>query len=127
MVDPIRVLIAEDYLDLRLHLVVLLNAYEGIEIVGTAHDGQEALELCATLQPDIVLMDAQMPEMDGFTATRAIREQFPTIRVVMMTSGFIGEDKTATEAGASGFLLKPVTSERIIQVIQAVHALPGDR
>jgi DNA-binding NarL/FixJ family response regulator len=124
--EPIRVLIAEDYLDLRVHLVVLLRAYEGIEIVGTAHDGQEALDLCAIVHPDVVLMDAQMPEMDGFTATRAIRQQFPTIRVVMMTSGFIGEDKTAAEAGASAFLLKPVTSERIIEVIRSVYAMTND-
>jgi DNA-binding NarL/FixJ family response regulator len=127
MAKAIRVVIADDYFYLRAHMVALLGAYDGIEVVGAAHNGQQAIELCAKFQPDVVLMDARMPEIDGYTATRAIRQQFPNIQVIIITIGFNGEDKTAAEAGASAFLLKPVSSQRLVEVIRTVHVLPDQK
>ena len=117
----IRLIIAEDHVHLREQLGILLDSSEWITVVGEADNGKKAVDLCIKLQPDVVLMDAQMPFIDGFTATEMIRRQFPAIRVVMLSNGSQGEDHRATQAGASAFLLKPKTSEQIIKTIRDVH------
>jgi DNA-binding NarL/FixJ family response regulator len=119
--NSIRVLIAEDHLYLREQLAILLDGYDGIQVVGTADNGKKAVDLCSSLRPNVVLIDAVMPVMDGFTATRAIRQQFPHIRVIVLTSGINGEHKTAINAGVSALLRKPVSSEQIAEVIRAIH------
>jgi DNA-binding NarL/FixJ family response regulator len=116
----IRLLIAEEHYHLREQLKILLDS-EWITVVGEADNGKKAVDLCLKLQPDVVLMDAHMPFIDGFTATEMIRQQFPTIRVVILSSGYLGEDTRAIESGASAFLLQPKTSEQIIKTVRDVH------
>ncbi|MEO8607218.1 MAG: response regulator transcription factor [Chloroflexota bacterium] len=118
----IKVLIAEDHDHLRQQLGILLDSSGWITVVGEADNGKKAVDMCAKLHPDVVLMDAHMPFMDGFTATETIRAQFPAIRVVIFSNGFLGEDSRAVQAGASAFLLKPKTTEQIIKTIRDVHA-----
>src|SRR5689334_22753199 len=100
MVAEIRVLVVEDHGHLRKQLQLLLSVYEGIDVVGAAADGQEAVDLCRALHPDVILMDAQLPVMDGFTATKTIRSQYSDTEVVILTSGVLGDDYDATAAGA---------------------------
>jgi DNA-binding NarL/FixJ family response regulator len=121
MVERIRVLVVEDHVHLRKQLQILLEDYDGINVIGAAEDGKKAIALCAELHPDVVLMDAVMPIMDGFTATEIIREKSPEIQVVILTNGRLGEDDRATEAGAGAFLLKPVSTEYIVQTIRKVY------
>jgi DNA-binding NarL/FixJ family response regulator len=118
----IRLVIAEDHDHLREQLKILLDTSEWIRVVGEADNGKKAVDLCLKLQPDVVLMDANMPFIDGFTATEMIRQQCPTIRVVILSSGYLGEDTRAIESGASAFLLQPKTSEQIIKTVRDVHA-----
>jgi DNA-binding NarL/FixJ family response regulator len=118
----IRVLVVEDHAHLRDQLAMLIGDYEGIRVIGTAENGQEALLLCGTLQPDVILMDAQMPVLDGFAATTSIREQYPAIRVVILSNGFLGEASRAESAGASSFLLKPAWGAEIITAIRDAYA-----
>ena len=84
--DTIRLLLVDDHKVVRNGLRVFLSLYDDIEVVGEAKDGRQALEQCAAHQPDVVLMDMAMPVMDGPTATRLVREQFPQIEVIALTS-----------------------------------------
>jgi two-component system, NarL family, response regulator LiaR len=122
MANMIRLLIVEDHYHLREQIMLLMTHYDDIMVVGSTHNGEEAVALCAKLNPDVVLMDAMMPVMDGFTTTELIRQQFPAIRVVILSNGFLGEDIRAQGAGASVFLLKPVESEQMVQAIHTAHA-----
>ncbi|HZR41927.1 MAG TPA: response regulator transcription factor, partial [Ktedonobacteraceae bacterium] len=83
---PVRVLVADDQRLMRDGIASLLSLQEGIEIVGTAADGQEALERALALQPDVILMDVRMPVMDGVAATAQIHRQLPTCRILMLTT-----------------------------------------
>jgi DNA-binding NarL/FixJ family response regulator len=83
---PSRVLIADDHALLRMAIGSMLGSEEDLEVVGEATDGQEALDLCRELRPDLVLMDVSMPAMDGIAATRAIKAEFPTTGVLMLTA-----------------------------------------
>lgn len=121
MADHIRILIAENHDYLREQLAILLDGYEGMRVVGTADNGKRAVELCTPLRPNVVLIDAIIPVLDGFSATRAIRQQFPTIQVVVLTNGFSGEHKTAIDAGVNALIHKPVSSEQIAKVIRTIH------
>ena len=117
---PIRVMIVDDHAMLRKGLYVFLMSYPDLKLVGEAANGKEALALCATIQPDIVLMDLMMPIMDGITATRLIRAEFPEIRVIVLTS--FGEErliKAALEAGAIGYLFKKVSADNLAIAIRA--------
>jgi len=120
-----RVLIADDQHMIRAGLVALFNAAPGLEVVGEAADGEQAVALAADTKPDILLMDVQMPILDGIGATRRILsapgEHRP--RVVMLTTFDL--DKyvyTALGAGASGFLLKETSPQRIIAAVHAIAA-----
>ena len=120
--DKIRLLIVDDHKVVRNGLQVFISLYDDIEVVGEAKNGQRALEQCAAHQPDVVLMDMVMPVMDGPTATRLIREQFPQIQVVALTS-FDEEElvNRAVEAGAVGFLYKDVEEEELIGAIRSAR------
>lgn len=120
MIDNIRLLIAEDNELLRSMLANYLDQRSGIQVVGTAANGQEAVELCRQLQPDVVLMDVVMPIMDGVAATRIIREHHPSVKVVMLTNGNGAQADEALQAGASAYLLKMVSIDEIAQVIRSV-------
>lgn len=119
----IRVLIVDDHPMVRSGLTALLSAYDDLELAGEASNGAEAVRACARVKPDVVLMDLVMPEMDGATATRLIREQHPQVKVVALTS--FKEDglvQDALKAGAIGYLLKNVTADELANAIRAAHA-----
>ena len=119
----IRVLVVDDHTMVRRGLATFLKVFDDLELAGEAAGGQAAIELCVKLQPDVVLMDMVMPEMDGATATRLIRSQSPTTQVLALTS-FKEEIlvQSALQAGAIGYLLKDVSADELAQAIRAAHA-----
>jgi two-component system, NarL family, response regulator LiaR len=119
----IRVLLVDDHAVVRGGLSFFLSTTDDIEVVGEAADGEQALRLCAQLQPDVVVMDMLMPQMDGFTAIQHIRQQHPAIRVLALTSFLEGEFvQRALQAGASGYLLKDVQARDLANAIRAAYA-----
>jgi NarL family two-component system response regulator LiaR len=120
---PIRVLIVDDHAMVRTGLATFMEVLDDLELVGQAADGREAVALCARLQPDVVLMDLVMPEMDGVTATRLIRERRPGTQVLALTS-FQERDlvRDALQAGAVGYLLKNVSMDDLSEAVRAAHA-----
>ena len=132
MSDPIRVLLVDDQELFREGVRVIVDAQEGMEVVGAAGDGLEALQLVDELEPDVVLMDIRMPEMDGVEATRQIfqpervarrvAQGSAPVRVIVLTT-FNLDDKAATAIrhGASGFLLKDTTPVMLRDAIRTVH------
>jgi DNA-binding NarL/FixJ family response regulator len=122
-VEPTRVLIVDDQALMREGLQTLLELDETIRVVGTAANGQEALERAQHLAPHVVLMDIRMPGMDGIVATRALKERHPDIRVLMLTT--FDDDElivAALQAGASGYVLKDTPSEQLARDLHAVRA-----
>jgi len=120
--SPIRILLVDDHDMVRRGLAVFLLAYDDLVLVGEAADGVEALEKCAELQPDVILMDLMMPEMDGVTAIRLIRERFQATQVIALTS--FTEEKlieTALQAGAIGYLFKNVSVDELASAIRAAR------
>ena len=109
MTEPIAVLIADDHPFVRHGLRTFLETLDDVEVVGEAGNGAEAVEQAARLVPDVVLMDLVMPELDGVEATRRIRAESPTTKVIVLTS-FADDEKVfpAIKAGAAGYLLKDV-------------------
>jgi NarL family two-component system response regulator LiaR len=123
--DPIRVLIVDDHIVVREGLATMLDAFPEFVLVGEASNGAEAVELSAELQPDVVLMDLLMPEVDGVAATRSILDGNSAIRVLALTSfAEHGMVQAALEAGATGYLLKNVSAEELAEAIRA--AAVGD-
>jgi DNA-binding NarL/FixJ family response regulator len=121
MSSPTRVVVADDQRVVREGLAMLLRLLPGIEVVGTARDGEEALALVEELTPDVVLMDLRMPRCDGVEATRRLRERGSATRVVVLTT--YADDRSvvdALQAGARGFLTKDAGAEEIQQAIAAV-------
>ncbi len=119
----IRVMLVDDHTMVRKGLATFLKAFDDLELAGEAENGETAIQLCAKLQPDVILMDMVMPGMNGATATRTIRQQFPNIQVIALTS-FKEEElvKSALEAGAIGYLLKDVSADELVRAIRAAHA-----
>jgi NarL family two-component system response regulator LiaR len=120
---PIRVMIVDDHDMVRKGLATFLKVQADLELVGEAGGGEEALRLCEQLQPDVILMDLVMPEVNGPTATRAIRERWPQIQVIALTS--FGEKELvqeALQAGAISYLLKNVSADDLAKAIRAAHA-----
>ena len=119
----IRVLIADDQALVRGGFRMILDAQKDIEVVGEAGDGREALDRAHELEPDVVLMDIRMPELDGLQATRAILAANPEARVLVLTTFDLDEYiYEALEAGASGFVLKDDPPEQLIAAIRTVAA-----
>ncbi|MGH3462871.1 MAG: response regulator [Kribbellaceae bacterium] len=119
--DPIRVMLADDHPVYRDGLAALLGSVPGIEVVATAGTGEEAVAQAAELQPDVVVMDVQMPGIDGIEATRRVTADSPHIGVVMLTMA--EADSTlfaAMRAGARGYLLKGANQAEIVRAITAV-------
>ena len=123
MTQPIRVLLVDDHTMVRRGLATFLMVFDDLELVGEAADGEAAIQLCASILPDVVLMDMVMPDMDGVSATRIIRQRFSTVQVIALTSfkeeGLV---QNALKAGAIGYLLKDVSAEKLAQAIRAAHA-----
>src|SRR5690349_3563575 len=118
----VRVLVVDDQRLMRDGIVSLLEIQEAIEVVGTASNGQEALEKALTLCPDVILMDVRMPVMDGVMATRRIRQELPSCHILMLTT--FDDDAyiiDALQAGASGYLLKDLPAADIASAVQAVY------
>jgi DNA-binding NarL/FixJ family response regulator len=118
----IRLLLVDDQNIVRKGLKVLLEAQPGFQVVGEAGNGREAIAQVDALQPDVVLMDVRMPEMDGVAATQAICLRYPEIRVLVLST-FDADDyvSRAIEFGAKGYLLKDSQVEDLAQAIRAVH------
>ncbi|MCD9872835.1 response regulator transcription factor [Streptomyces guryensis] len=122
---PARVVVADDQTVVREGIVMLLGLLPGVEVVGAAGDGDEAVQLVAELAPDVVLMDLRMPRCDGVEATRRIREEYPGTQVVVLTT--YADDESlfpALRAGARGYLTKDAGGEEIVRAVQSV--LSGD-
>ena len=118
----IRVVLADDHALIRTGLELLLGGTEDIEVVATAADGAAAIEMARLHRPDVVLMDLQMPEVDGVTATRTIMAEQLGVDVLVLTSFSDGERiLAALDAGAVGYLLKDADPEDVLQGIRAVR------
>ncbi|WP_369224039.1 response regulator [Streptomyces sp. R39] len=121
--DPIRVVIADDQQMVRQGFTVLLNAQPGIEVVGQAVDGLDAVAKVAELTPDVVLMDIRMPELGGIEATRRIVGERPHIKVLVLTTFDLDEYVyEALRSGASGFLLKDASADKLAEAVRVVAA-----
>ncbi len=124
--QPIRVMLVDDHTMVRRGLATILKVYDDLELAGEAGGGESAIQLCDRIRPDVILMDLVMPDMDGVTAIRTIRQQFPTVQIIALTS-FKEEElvENALEAGAIGYLLKDVSADELAQAIRAAHAGRG--
>jgi DNA-binding NarL/FixJ family response regulator len=122
---PARLLIVDDHDLMRETTRRMLEGEPDLEVVGEAVNGRHASELCRQLRPDLVLMDVRMPEMDGLTATRAIKEEIPAISVLLVTA-YESEDyrREAASAGAAGYILKDAPRQ---QMLEAVRKALGQR
>ncbi|HEY6411961.1 MAG TPA: response regulator transcription factor [Ktedonobacteraceae bacterium] len=121
--DTIRILIVDDQLITRQGLRTLLSATPGIEVIGEAANGAEVIELAASLQPDVILMDLKMPGINGIEATRRIHRTSPHIALLVVT--MFADDTSvfpAIRAGASGYLLKDADQAELVRAIQTVAA-----
>ncbi|MEU4745896.1 response regulator transcription factor [Actinosynnema sp. NPDC023658] len=118
--SPVRVLIVDDQALFREALATLLEVQPGIEVVGEAGDGEQAVRRCAELRPDVVLMDLRMPVLDGIAATARLRVEEPGVRVLALTTFDDDADVfAALRAGAVGYLLKDVSSARLVEALVA--------
>jgi DNA-binding NarL/FixJ family response regulator len=118
----VRVLVVDDQQLMRDGIASLLSIQEGIEVIGAAANGREAIEQAQALHPDVILMDVRMPVLDGVAATAAIRQQLPDCQVLMLTT--FDDDAyvlDALRAGAVGYLLKDIPAHDLAQAIQAAH------
>src|SRR5690349_19004798 len=118
---PARLVIVDDHELARAGLRALLTGQRGLELVGEAANGHEAVELCRRLQPDLALVDVRMPELDGMATCRVIKQEYPTISVILIT---IHENPEylleALRAGAAGYVLKDITQRELISAVQDV-------
>ena len=123
MTTTVRVLVVDDQRLVREGVSSLLALEPGIEVVGSAADGEQAVRMAVTLRPHVVLMDVRMPNTDGVEATLAVRKRAPEVRVVMLTT-FDDEDYVvrALRAGASGYLLKDLPAAELARAVRLAHA-----
>ena len=121
--DTIKILLVDDHTILREGLAAVLNAVDGLEVVGQASDGTAAVGAFRDLRPDVAIVDLRMQPMDGVELTKALREQNPNARVILLTTYDTDEEIfRGLRAGASSYLLKDVDSTRLAETIRAVHA-----
>jgi NarL family two-component system response regulator LiaR len=119
----IRVMLVDDHTMVRHGLATFLKVHPDLELVGEADSGESAIQLCAQLVPDVLLMDMLLPGIDGATATQTIRQQFPSIQVLILTSFKEAPlVKRALKAGAIGYILKDISAEALARAIRSAHA-----
>ena len=122
MTAPIRILLVDDHFVARTGLHSIVDAHSGMRIVADAHNGREAIELHRKHQPDVTIMDLRMPGLSGFEAIAAIRTEFPSARVVVLSNYEGSEDvHRALESGAMGYLVKTASAEELLEAIETVH------
>jgi DNA-binding NarL/FixJ family response regulator len=126
MAQPIRVLIADDSERARNGLRALLTTWPEVEVVGEAADGEAAVRGVAECRPNVVLMDLQMPVMDGLQATRLIKNTWPEVSVVVLTS-YLDQQSAARGAGADAFVIKGSTLERLVSALGLVVAVEDEQ
>jgi NarL family two-component system response regulator LiaR len=120
---PIRLIVVDDHTVVRSGIKFSLLPFDDIELVGEAGSGEEALHLCGKLNPHVVLMDIMMPGMNGIETTRILRERFPQVQVIALTSFQEGSlVQEALEAGAIGYLLKDVDLDELARAIRSAAA-----
>jgi DNA-binding NarL/FixJ family response regulator len=121
--SPIRILVVDDHQLIRVGIATLLLPESDMQLVGEASNGREAISKFRDCDPDITLMDLQMPEMSGFDAILAIRDEFPGARIIVLTT-YAGDAQAqrALKAGAQGYLLKNLLHKELLQTIRVVHA-----
>jgi len=119
---PIRVVLADDHIRTHEFVSLLLEAVEDVALVGQASNGQEAIDLCQRLQPDVVLMDVLMPIMNGIEATQIIHQRFPAIKILVLSS-FQDDDSVLAmlHNGAIGYLLKGSLTTELVATLRAVQ------
>jgi DNA-binding NarL/FixJ family response regulator len=124
---PARLLIVDDHDLVRESTRFMLELEPDLVVVGEAVNGRHALELCRQLRPDLVLMDVRMPEMDGLTATRAIKEEMPAISVLMV-SAYESEDyrREAASAGAAGYIIKDTNIDQLHEAVRKALGQSGE-
>jgi NarL family two-component system response regulator LiaR len=122
MTDDIRILITDDHAVVREGLRALIDTESGMELVGEAKDGVEAVQMARSLQPDVILLDLVMPRADGIAAIEQIMREDPAARILVLTS-FAEEEKvfSAIKAGALGYLLKNASPQRLLSAIRDVY------
>ncbi len=122
MTQPIRVILADDHPVVRHGLAAIVDIEDDIEVVGQAENGEEAIALVHALQPDVVLMDLQMPVLDGVEAIKRIRAEAPQVQVIILTT-FADDDfiYKGVAAGARGYLLKDAPPDQLIEAIRAAY------
>lgn len=121
--NRIKVIVADDHPVVRSGLRLFLMAFDDLELCGEASSGEQVMDLCAHVEPDVILMDLLMPGMDGVKATRAIKERHPRVQVIALTS-FLRSDLVhqAVQAGAISYLLKNVSAHELANAIRAAAA-----
>ncbi len=120
--QPIRVMLVDDHSMVRRGLATMLMVFNDLQLAGEAENGEIAVQLCAQILPDVILMDMVLPGMDGVTTTRLIRKELPQVQVIALTSFKDSElIRNALEAGAIGYLLKDVSADELARAIRAAH------
>lgn len=116
-------MLVDDHAMVRRGLATFLKVFDDLRLAGEAESGEEAIRICGEVQPDVILMDLVLPKMDGAAATRLIRQEFPRVQVLALTSFKDGElIKNVLEAGAIGYLLKDVSADELARAIRAAHS-----
>ncbi len=119
----IRILVADDHPVVRDGLVAMLSTQVDFDVVGQAGDGQQTVTLAHELEPDVILLDLEMPEMDGVEVIRTLRQTCPVVRVLVFTA-FDTDERIlgAVQAGAQGYLLKGVSRDELFQAVRVIHS-----
>ncbi len=121
MSDRTKILMVEDHLLFRVGLKSLFSDYPSLSVIGEASDGEEALKMVAQLRPDVVLMDIGLPKISGIEATKRIKEKFPDVKVIMLTSHTDeNEVMQSLAAGANAYAMKDIKTDYLMMVIQSV-------